>query len=107
MVLFSLLCLLMLNSSVIMCLALFKIKKAIGNYIKNRAKNKQMINHALAFILYMGSYALGKLLDFADEDTYYYIDWIPIALAGFISEACLAYLLWSLGTKHKQVIYLA
>jgi hypothetical protein len=49
-----------------MCVALVKIKKAIGNYIKNRAKNKQMINHALAFILYTSSYAAGKLLDFVD-----------------------------------------
>jgi hypothetical protein len=65
-VLFTLLCLLLLNASVIMCVALVKIKKAIGNYIKNRAKNKQMINHALAFILYTSSYAAGKLLDFVD-----------------------------------------
>jgi hypothetical protein len=28
-------------------------------------------------------------------------------LSGFISEVCFVYLLWSLGTKHKQITYRA
>ena len=90
--------------SVVMYIALFRMKKTIESMprLKQHLNVAKMFNHSLAFIFYMGTWILftSKAI-YTNKNENQYASWFIMTLAGLASFVMFFLIIWSLGTKHK------
>jgi hypothetical protein len=76
-------------ASVVMCIALWKMKNTIAQSQSGKVNWKLMVNHASAFLLFLVGYIVTEAIDHftggASSSPFYLTDWIVIALFGTIS----------------------
>ena len=82
-------CSLIVLSSVMMCVALYRIHKIIGKMFINKIMNfPRMLTGILAFTLYLLVFVIDIIILQGEDNTladYYYILWLLIAVVGFTS----------------------
>lgn len=94
---------------VIMCYSLTKIHKTLKNlpFLKQKINLNRMVAHSLAYIIYLVTYFVYKLLSQFkyDGDQYPYLNvtWFALTIVATIQFVAFWFILWHLGTKEKPM----
>lgn len=102
---------LVLGISVVMFLALYKMKQTIQRMprLKRSLNVQRMCNHSLAYIIYMGSYITETAIFYFGSDNNRvsvdgYATWLIITIAALASHFFFFLIIWNLGTKDKPKV---
>jgi hypothetical protein len=105
--LFATFCFFMALASVLMVVALLKIRSRFLSQGKGEQISPlRMVIHASAFLVYVGMYIILAFLESSYDTTdytEYYFSWSVDIVFGAISYVCLFFVLWHLGKKIEEI----